>query len=129
MTSGFSLGLGGALPGLRTSSMATFGGSLFGICTSARLTDTLPATSSRSRAIPLMVIWESMLAVTMLLAMGWAFLATISRSTGMPFCSTPTVPVTVTSPGAARAVTFSMRSSPWSPVSVAVMSVRLIPWV
>ena len=44
-------------------------------------------------------------------------------------CSTPIVPVIDTFPGAARAVSFSMRNKPWLPLNSPVMSDRLMPCV
>ena len=63
----------------------------------------------------------------MLLATGWAFFAVNFKLTGIFGCNTPMVPSTDRLPGVARALSFSIRNSPWLPLSSPVMSERLIP--
>ncbi len=61
---------GTGLPRLRTSSTATSGGKLFGIPINVRFKCTVPATSSRCRAVPLTRRSALRFAVTNLLATG-----------------------------------------------------------
>ena len=84
ITRGFSGAAGAALPRRRTSSTSTLGGRLLGIPIMVRFKCTDPATSSRSRAVPLTCKSALRFAVTNLLTSGWAFRALMRRSTGMP---------------------------------------------
>ncbi len=94
---------------------------------SVRFRCTVPAMSSRSRAVPLTRRSAFRFAVTNLLTSGCALSAVILRSTGIPFCNTPTLPVIDIVPGAAVAVKLWICRVPALPTMAALMSVMPTP--
>ncbi len=102
--SGFPGAAGFFLPRRRTSSTATLSGSPLGMPIKVRLRCMVPATSRRSRAVPLIERSALKFDVMSLLTSGWALRAVTCKSTGIPFCRIPTLPLIDTVPGAAADV-------------------------